>query len=204
MKMALKSHHLVILLLGRWSRRTFPYSSCKVQLKSLDIASKTTYKHTDSERWREESRPIRNLWIWGTAQQWFPWVFFCFIHPRVEADKASNLQTPTGADKKAPVKLNQSLLSLVTGQGKGQSSKTENFKTTSVLQPNTTEKTVTHSHLQRPSEKPRLPPWCGCHEVPHTPTRVMSEKAKRVARTLITTGLSGDHVGTWTSTFTQQ
>lgn len=61
------------------------------------------------------------------------WVAFCLEYPRLEAEKAGNLEMPTGADNKIKQdkteqnKTNKCRFCLAKRAGKGQPSKAENF-----------------------------------------------------------------------------
>lgn len=71
---------------------------------------------------------------------------FCLMYPRLSTEEHSNLEMPVGDAKKKKISK-ESLVSLAKGPTKGQTSKTENFKTvTAQLQSNSTKKNAVHFH----------------------------------------------------------
>lgn len=107
------------LLQERWSKCTFPYFSCQVQVKTLEVIY-TYIKQIETEKLREDNRLARNLRRRkNTVASSLNIFSYC---PRLNTREAGNSETPMGTDKRGKTKEKKkspakNLLSLTKGQG---------------------------------------------------------------------------------------
>ena len=102
-----------------WRKDILPYFSYQIQLKILDI----TYKNKTLKNVKKKVNQLGIL-EQGTSDGKFSEFSFCFIYPRLGAEKASNPEMQWHRKKEVPSK---SLLSSTEGLEKGQFSMIENI-----------------------------------------------------------------------------
>lgn len=142
-----------LLLLERWSKHTFLYSSHEAQLESLDFIFERNIKML-----RGEEKAADWLGTSGPKEQHAGGfqVFVCFMCPTLAAREANNPETPVGTNKHSPQKPAVSSQRRWKGQWK---------HTTARLQSNTTEKQTPHMqcrhHAGARTHPTPLPPHRG-------------------------------------------
>ena len=124
----------IFKITNKW-RLFCPVLCMVITVKSLDIIYKTTYKTNIRKLWRQ-SYPRTKEWHNGKFQGFS----FCFVFSQTWCWKN---QQSGNVNRYKLKKTKKTLFSLAWGPGKGQVSKTKNFKIITILPyPNTIERTM--------------------------------------------------------------